>query len=266
MSTEMKPEFRVALMQTDIHWQNIMANLSELEEEIAQLQGQALDLIVLPEMFTTGFTMQAADCAEPAHLHTFRWLKLQAERTGAVITGSYVVKENNQFYNRLLWVQPDGQFWQYDKCHLFRMAGEDGVYTAGSQKIIPTWKGWRFLPLICYDLRFPVWSRNVNNEYDCLIYVANWPDVRVVAWDALLQARAIENLAYVLGVNRVGTDANGLWYSGHSAMIDPKGAVHRLPEGKVHTEIFTLEAQTLTAFREKFPAHLDADQFEIKPN
>ena len=238
-----------------------------LEERIFNLPDPT-DLILLPEMFTTGFTMDAHAVAEPMNLTTFRWLKQMAAQTGAVVTGSYVVQDKGKYFNRLIWMQPDGQFDTYDKRHLFRMAGEDSIYTAGTKRIIKEWKGWRICPLICYDLRFPVWSRNTSGQsnefsYDLLLYVANWPAARRNAWNTLLQARAIENLSYVIGVNRTGTDGNGHPYTGDSAVIDFKGDVlcrHSDTE-IIHQQ--TLSLDELRAFREKFPANLDADAFTL---
>lgn len=261
----------ITLLQTELYWHDPVANRAMLEEQIAALP-QSTDLIVLPEMFTTGFTMDAPAVAEPANLTTLRWLKQQAAQTGAVVTGSYVVAEKGpkgtQYANRLIWMQPDGQYDVYDKRHLFRMAGEDGIYTAGQQRIIKTWKGWRICPLICYDLRFPVFSRNVSSTdksfaYDLLLYVANWPAVRRNAWNVLLQARAIENLCYVAGVNRVGIDGNGHVYSGDSALINYKGDVlfHQADEPVAYQYDLSLDA--LQTFRQAFPANLDADAFTL---
>lgn len=244
----------------------------------------ATDLIVLPEMFTTGFTMDARAVAEPMNLTTFRWLRQMAQQTNAVVTGSYVVREGKSFFNRLVWMQPDGRYDTYDKRHLFRMAGEDATYTAGTRRIIHEWRGWRVCPLVCYDLRFPVWSRNVPVQtglsavpadpssprqppafaYDLLLYVANWPAPRQAAWDTLLQARAIENLSYVIGVNRVGIDGNGHAYTGGSAIVDPMGVVlFRQGDSEV-VQQQTLSFDTLQKFRERFPANLDADSFSIQ--
>jgi omega-amidase len=252
----------VTIIQSSLHWENPSANLAMFEEKIWQIN-QKTDLIVLPEMFTTGFTMNAQRLAEPMNLTTFKWMQQMAKQTQAVIVGSYIVKENNQFFNRLLWMQPDGEYQHYDKRHLFRMAQEHETYTAGTQKIFPILKGWRVLPLICYDLRFPVWSRSLNLQYDLLLYVANWPAPRVSAWSTLLQARAIENLAYCLGVNRVGLDGKGLEYTGASAVIDFKGHTlfHQSDTEVIHTA--TLEAEAIKAYRDKFPAQLDADIFQI---
>lgn len=267
----------ITLLQPNLYWHDPVANRAMLEERIFTLPDPT-DLIVLPEMFTTGFTMDARAVAEPMNLTTFRWMRQMAAQTGAVVTGSYVVQENSRFYNRLVWMQPDGQFDTYDKRHLFRMAGEDGVYTAGTRRIIKAWKGWRICPLICYDLRFPVWSRNVTPglttgtefAYDLLLYVANWPAARRNAWNVLLQARAMENLSYVVGVNRVGEDGNpsvgaGHPYAGESAILDPKGEVlfRQADTEVVHQH--TLSLGELRAHRERFPANLDADAFTILP-
>ncbi len=257
----------ITLLQPSLYWHNPVANRAMLEERIFSLP-EPTDLIILPEMFTTGFTMDARAVAEPMNLTTFRWLKQMAAQTGAVVTGSYVVQENGSFFNRLIWMQPDGQFDTYDKRHLFRMAGEDGVYTAGTRRIIKEWKGWRICPLICYDLRFPVWSRNTDGQsnelaYDLLLYVANWPAARRNAWNVLLQARAIENLSYVVGVNRVDKDGNGHLYTGDSAVIDFKGDIlFRQADLEVNHQQ-TLSLDELQAFRAKFPANLDADSFML---
>ncbi len=259
----------VTLIQPALYWHDPIANRAALEERIFSLS-EPTDLIVLPEMFTTGFTMNARAVAEPMGLTTFRWMRQMAAQTGAVVTGSYVVQENNQYFNRLIWMEPDGTFDSYDKRHLFRMAGEDNVYTGGTRRIIKEWKGWRICPLICYDLRFPAWSRNVaptengpEPAYDLLLYVANWPAVRRDPWNTLLQARAIENLSYVVGVNRVGEDENKHAYAGDSAIIDYKGQVlfRQTDTEVVHQQ--TLSLDELHEFRAKFPAYLDADQFNI---
>ena len=254
---------KIALVQTDIYWENITANLASLEEKFASISADT-DLIILPEMFNSGFSMKTEILAEPMNLTTFRWMKQMAEKTGAVVTGSYIVKENGHNYNRLIWMQPDGNYDQYDKRHLFRMAAEHDHYAAGTNRIIKEWKGWKICPLICYDLRFPVWSRNVNAVYDVLIYVANWPAVRSHIWSNLLLSRAIENQCYVVGVNRVGVDGNGYEHSGDSAIANYTGKTLSI-ESNIETIIyFELNKSDLVNFREKFPAHLDADVFEIK--
>ncbi len=257
----------VTLLQASLYWHDPVANRAMLEERIFSLR-EPTDLIVLPEMFTTGFTMNASSVAEPMNLTTFRWMKQMAAQTKAVVTGSYVVQEKGNYFNRLVWMQPDGQFDTYDKRHLFRMAGEDTIYTAGTRRIVKEWKGWRICPLICYDLRFPVWSRNQSEtfadfDYDLLLYVANWPAPRRNAWNTLLQARAIENLSYVVGVNRVGEDGNNHPYTGDSAVIDFKGDIlFRQTDSEIaHQQNLSLDE--LQTFRNRFPANLDADHFTL---
>jgi len=255
-------DLRVTLVQTQLHWQDAAANRSMFSDKLAAAAPQT-DLIVLPEMFTTGFSMAAGMLAEKAGGPTLGWMQQEAQRHRAVITGSVIVTEQGQYYNRLYWVRPDGSYATYDKRHLFRMAKEHHTYTAGKERLLVELNGWNICPLVCYDLRFPVWSRNAGNGYDVLLYVANWPQARSLAWRTLLQARAIENLAYVLGVNRIGTDGNNHPYSGDSAVVHPKG--HHLLETSqaegIHT--LTLSRQELTSFREAFPAHRDADAFNL---
>jgi predicted amidohydrolase len=253
---------RVSLVQSEIHWHEISANLAMYEEKIWSLKGKT-DIIVLPEMFQTGFSMENTVLAEPMNFTTFKWMKQLASQTQAVITGSFIVKEDGRIFNRLIWMQPNGDWYKYDKRHLFRMAGEHQHFDFGNEKLIVEWKGWKICPMVCYDLRFPVWARNVNLEYDLLLYVANWPAVRISAWDTLLKARAIENVSYSIGVNRIGLDGNAIEYNGHSAAYSPKG------ETLVYSETeeiltLTLDGKELSDFREKFPAHLDADGFMIQ--
>lgn len=252
----------ITLIQSQLHWHNISANLAMFEEKIWTID-QPTDLIILPEMFTTGFTMEAAEFAEPMNLTTFKWMKQMSAQTKAVIVGSYIVVEEGNYYNRLLWMEPDGQFDHYDKRHLFRMAEEHKTFSPGAHKIIKTWKGWNIFPLICYDLRFPVWSRNVNLEYDLSIFIANWPKARRSAWNVLLQARAVENLCYTVGVNRVGVDGKEIAYSGDSAVVDFKGnhLFHKEEEEIIQTIL--LDKAALERYRTKFPAHQDADNFTV---
>lgn len=256
----------MTLIQSDLYWHQPDANLAMFEEKIWSLE-QMPDIIVLPEMFTTGFTMSAFELAEPMGTRTFRWLQQQAAQTKAAITGSYIVKENGNFYNRLLWVTPDGNYSIYDKRHLFRMAKEDQTYTEGKERLVVSWKGWRICPQICYDLRFPIWSRNKETkgilDYDLLLYVANWPTPRISAWDVLLRARAIENSCYVIGLNRVGKDGMDVTYNGHSTVVNPKGSVIYYEEGREAIKTVTLERSLMDQLREKFPVHLDADRFQI---
>jgi omega-amidase len=260
------PGLHVALVQTVLHWQDKTANLAMLEEKIWSLKNSC-DLIVLPEMFPTGFSMDSASLAEPMNLQVHKWMKQLAAQTGAVITGSAIISEGGNFYNRLLWVAPTGSTQTYDKRHLFRMANEDASFAAGTELPIFSLKGWKICPQICYDLRFPVWSRNQwkNGEaaYDLLFYVASWPAARVSAWDALLPARAIENLAYCLGVNRVGIDGNQISYNGHSAAYDFKGETLVNLEDREQIQVIHLDYTALEEYRSKFPAWKDADAFRV---
>lgn len=254
----------VSLVQTALHWENPEANRAMLEEQIWQI-GQPTDLIALPEMFTTGFTMNAAQVAEPMNLTTFKWLRQMAAQQKACIVGSYVVAEQGRFFNRLVWMRPDGSYACYDKRHLFRMAGEHEVFASGTQRLTVALNGWRICPLICYDLRFPVWGRQHGGQlYDLLLFVANWPAARATAWNALLPARAIENLCYAVGVNRVGEDGKGIHYQGDSAIYDFKGECLLYAKDRAAIFTHTFEPDTLVAYREKFPAYLDADAFEIR--
>lgn len=259
----MPQELKISLVQTELHWENPPKNLLMFSELLSENEIKT-DLIILPEMFNTGFTMNSALFAEEMDENTINWMRKTAWEYNCVITGSLIIKENDKFYNRLIWMKPDGNFHYYDKRHLFRMAKEDKHFTAGTEKIILELKGWKICPLICYDLRFPVWSRN-KNDYDVLIYIANWPEKRSYAWKNLLIARSIENLAYVIGVNRVGSDGNDVVYSGDSAVINPKGDyVATTIQYKTEIINFDLSFEELEDYRKKFPAHLDADDFEIK--
>jgi len=262
-------DLKITLIQTDLHWEDIGANLAALEEKIWQI-GHSTDVIVLPEMFTTGFSTKAKNLAEQMNMRTFKWMKQMADQTGALILGSFIASVHERYYNRLLWMEPGGNFKTYDKRHLFRMAQENHVYSPGESLLIGHWKGWRICPLICYDLRFPVWSRNRWNtalrkcSYDLLIYVANWPMVREETWEALLRARAIENLSYVAGVNRIGIDGNGIEYNGKSSVIGPKGDTIFILEESEAIKTIELSANALQAYRDRFPAYLDADDFTIE--
>lgn len=254
------PAVKVAAVQCSLHWQDPKANRQQLAGQIAALSGQ--DLIVLPEMFTTGFSMDSAAVAEPAGGESLNWLKQQAALSGAALCGSVAVTEQGRYYNRLYFVTPEGQYFQYDKKHLFRMAGEHDAYQAGTDRVIVPWRGLRFCLQICYDLRFPVFSRN-RNDYDVLIYVANWPAPRRLAWRTLLAARAIENQCYVIGCNRIGSDGNGVEYSGDSLLLDYLG--QSLVDGADRAAVLAaeLDGAALQQFKDKFPAYLDADGFEL---
>lgn len=255
-------DLTVTLLQTNIVWENPEANLKHYAELIDSLS-QSTDLIILPEMFTTGFTMNPAGNAETMDGRAMAWLAKQAAETGAAITGSLVIEEGGKYYNRLIWMMPDGTHQVYNKRHLFAMAGEHEYYEKGMKRLVVEYKGWRICPLICYDLRFPVWARN-DNAYDLLIYTANWPDKRAYDWCTLLKARAIENQCYTVGVNRVGTDANGFVYNGDSCIIDPgwlRTIYHVEKKEAVHTE--SLSAQHLAQVRGKLPFLQDQDRFMI---
>jgi predicted amidohydrolase len=217
----MTDELKITLVQTTLEWENPEANRKKFQKIIQSLE-ESTDLIILPEMFTTGFTMNAEAYAETMEGKTVKWIIAMAREKNAAITGSIIVIENGKFFNRLLFVTPEGKLHAYDKKHLFTLASEQETYTAGNEKLIIQYKGWKICPMICYDLRFPVWVRNTEN-YDVLIYVANWPKARIKAWDVLLQARAIENMAYCIGVNRVGIDGKEFEYVGHSTIYDGLG-------------------------------------------
>ncbi len=213
----MKNILKITIIQSELVWENSAQNRQVFLEKIKSIS-EVVDLIILPEMFTTGFTMNPEKVAETMDGETIHWLKYLAKEKNTAITGSLIIKEGNKYYNRLVFVHPTGEIKTYDKRHTFTLAGEDKIYTAGNKKLIVAYKGWKICPMICYDLRFPVWSRNTD-DYNLLIYVANWPKPRITAWSTLLKARAIENMSYVVGVNRIGADDNGHEYSGNSAAM-----------------------------------------------
>ena len=258
----------VTLVQSELHWHDAEKNRQMFSEILATVAGKT-DLVILPEMFTTGFSMTPEQIAEPENTSTLNWMQQQAAKLNAALCGSIAVKGKKGFFNRFYWVEPDGHWQAYDKHHLFRMAGEHEHYQSGQERLIINYLGWRIFPQICYDLRFPVWSRN-HNEYDLAIYVANWPQTREHPWQILLQARAIENLCYVAGVNRIGEDGNGLSYSGRSGVIDFKGqgmqggSGRDFVAGEAFTETYTLEKEALLHFRDAFPAFDDADTFTLQ--
>jgi omega-amidase len=258
----MKNILKIAALQSDLHWENPTANRAMFEEQMALLE-QDIDLVMLPEMFTTGFSMRSKELAEPVNGPTQKWMQQQAARLNSLVIGSYIVNEAGQFYNRLLAVAPDGQVQVYNKRHLFRMGGEHEFYMPGQSQLIVTWQGWRIMPLVCYDLRFPVWSRNLACKYDLLLYVANWPAPRAKPWRTLLQARAIENQCYLAGLNRIGVDGQGLQYQGDSLIIDFKGELMQDALSNKIAMVQSFDFEALAAFRQKFPAHLDADNFSI---
>jgi omega-amidase len=263
-------DLRISLVQPATLWHDAPGNREMFSALCASLQGQT-DLVVLPETFTSGFTNQTLANAETMDGPTLVWMRGLANRLQAVVTGSVVMRDGDKFFNRLLWVRPDGSVANYDKRHLFRMAGEHQRYAGGEQRLIVELQGWRVCPMVCYDLRFPVWIRNrFNNtvpdrfDYDLLVFVANWPSPRRNPWRTLLRARAMENLCYVAGVNRVGTDGNDLHYSGDSAIIDQVGETVVELGAQVQVVTSTLSANHLFAHRERFPAWMDADQFDIR--
>lgn len=251
----------IALVQTSLAWHDCAANHAHFNELLSQAEGA--DLVILPEMFTTGFSMDSATLAEPENGITSTWLLNQAKRLNAVVTGSVIIRAaDGSHRNRLLWARPDGELLHYDKRHLFRMAGEHEHYSPGERQVQFELKGWRIRPLICYDLRFPVWSRDAHDT-DLLLYTANWPGARRQHWNRLLPARAIENLCYVAAVNRVGLDGKGLSYTGDSQVLDFQGeSLLNIGEadGVFHV---SLSGDSLAAYRQKFPAYLDADTYEI---
>ncbi|MBU2921903.1 amidohydrolase [Winogradskyella psychrotolerans] len=259
----MNSELKVAIVQTALVWENPEENRRLLSHKIAAISAD-VDLVVLPEMFTSGFTMNPAEVAETMEGNTIVWLKEQAKLKQAVIMGSLVISENGKFYNRMVCVEPSGTITTYNKRHTFTLAGEHKVYTAGTEKVTFSYKGWKICPLVCYDLRFPVWARNVE-DYDLIIYVANWPKIRIGAWDALLKARAIENMAYCVGVNRVGLDGNNFEYSGHSAAYDVLGnRLDTILENQDVVEIVSLDKAAIKKYREKLNFLNDRDNFTLE--
>ena len=253
-------DLRVTLVQTATRWHDPAANRALFTERLAALE--ATDLVVLPEMFSTGFTMASTEVAETMDGPTVAWLRERARDLDAGVCGSVVIEDGGRHYNRFLLALPDGALHHYDKRHLFRMAGEHNRYAPGSKRVVVAWRDWRIKLEVCYDLRFPVFCRN-RGDYDLLLTVANWPAARASHWRTLLQARAIENLACVVGVNRIGRDANGLEYQGDSMAIDARGGIVADLRDRPTCETVTLEAAPLQHYREVFPTHLDADRFEL---
>jgi omega-amidase len=256
----------ITTIQTNLHWEDKKANLQMLEEKINSIK-EKTEIVVLPEMFTTGFSMNPAELAETMEGETVQWMKRVAAAKKIILTGSVIIEEGGHYFNRMIWMLPNGQYGVYDKRHRFAYAGEDDHYTAGTKRFIASVKGWKINLLVCYDLRFPVWARQQSQpegpEYDLLIYAANWPEKRVHAWKTLLQARAIENQCYVVGVNRVGKDANDFYYSGESMIADPMGEVLYTKKDEEDIFTITLEKTHLQNVREKLPFLRDADSFQI---
>lgn len=257
-------KLRVALLQNNIVWENIPANLAYCDKILANLD-RDIHLVILPEMFTTGFSMTAVQYAEEGNGPTLTALKQWASRYDIALTGSYIAREDGKCFNRGFFVKPSGEVTFYDKRHLFRMGDEGKVFTAGNERVIVEYRQWRIALFICYDLRFPVWSRNVANEYDIALYVASWPQVRAHVWRSLLVARAIENGCYVCGVNRVGEDGMSLLYNGDTMAIDFKGSIiAKVNDGEEGVAVVELDGEKLQSFRHKFPTWRDADCFTIE--
>ena len=259
MATE---QLYITLIQPDIVWEDKPANLQQYESMIAGIEGKK-QIVVLPEMFSTGFSMAPERLAEPMDGHTVNWMVAMAAKNRCILAGSLMIEADGKYYNRMLWVQPDGKTGFYDKRHLFGYAGEDRHYSPGETRQIAQVNGWRINLQICYDLRFPVWARNLGDQYDVLLYVANWPEQRSLAWKTLLQARAIENMSYVVGVNRVGKDANGNNYTGDSSVFDPLGEKIWQHSNEVACHTVILEREALTKVRTNLPFLNDADKFML---
>ena len=264
------PSLAFTIIQTNLHWENIKANLEMLEEKICSIK-EKNTIVILPEMFTTGFSMKPQLFAETPEGETVQWMKRMASAQKIIITGSIMIEEDKKYYNRLIWMQPDGNYSYYDKRHLFAYGDEDKHYTPGNKKLITSVNGFKINLLVCYDLRFPVWSRqsppsaedNETNLFDVLIYTANWPEKRIHHWKALLTARAIENQCCVIGVNRVGNDGNNIYYTGDSMVINAMGEIlyHKKDEEDIFT--ITLNKNHVTETRSRFPFWKDADDFLI---
>ncbi|PKL38110.1 MAG: amidohydrolase [Spirochaetae bacterium HGW-Spirochaetae-1] len=248
----------VTMLQEDLAWENKTRNLAVFRERMSSLKGKT-HLVLLPEMFNTGFTMNAAAMHEGMDGPTVQWLLDNARELNAHVAGTLIVGDGGGFFNRMVWAEPQGKLHIYNKRHLFRMAGENGIFSPGNENITIDCRGWRVRPFICYDLRFPVWSRNRNNDYDMAVYFANWPERRARHWQVLLQARAMENQAYVAGVNRVGKDAKGIRYTGDSCIIDPWGNDAVRLDAEAGTATAVLSGSMLTSCRRDFPVWQDAD-------
>ena len=256
-------DLKVTAIQTELVWEDIESNLAAFDSKIDAIEDET-HMIVLPEMFTTGFSMHPAALAQDMNGSAILWLKEKSRHKNVDMVGSIIVKEDDKFFNRLIWAKPSGEIFTYDKKHLFRMAGEEKVYSAGHKNITVELHGWKIRPFICYDLRFPVWTRNIDNQYDAAIFIANWPARRSGHWKLLLQARAIENQCFVIGVNRVGTDGNGHPYSGDSAVIDPWGSVLFEKTDLACTFTTPLSYEVLQKSRKSFPVWMDADNDLIR--
>ena len=256
----------ITLIQTNLFWENKKANLEMLQQKIESIK-ERTEVVILPEMFSTGFSMKPESLAETMDSETMQWMQKIASKKRIILTGSLIIKEEEKYFNRLIWMLPNGKYGFYDKRHLFAYADEHLHYTKGNKKLIASVKGWKIHLQICYDLRFPVWARqppgNLDNQYDLLINIANWPEKRNRAWKALLQARAVENQCFVAGINRTGEDGNGIRYSGDSSLIDPMGEIIYQKNNKEDTFTYTLQKQKITETRSQFPFWKEADSFLI---
>lgn len=253
---------KITTFQSYLFWENIDKNLQNLGLRLSSIR-EKTDLIVLPEMFSTGFSMNPSKLAEEMGGKTMKWMLEQARKFESVVTGSIIIKEDNKHYNRLIWMRPDGTYEYYDKRHLFGLGEEDQHYTAGTKKLFVELNGWKICPVICYDLRFPVWLRNTNEEYDMLLIVANWPERRSLHWRSLIPARAIENQAFVVAVNRVGHDGNEVYHSGDSMCIDPNGKVIYYKPNDEDLYTFSINKDDVIVARESFPFLKDGDSFKL---
>jgi predicted amidohydrolase len=252
----------IAVFQLDLVWEKPEANRAKIDEWLQKINTNT-DIVFLPEMFSTGFSMNVSELGESMEGETVEWMKKRSTDYQFALCGSLIIEENGQFFNRLLFVEPSGEIHFYNKRHLFTMGNEEIHFQKGTERLIVRYKGWRICPLICYDLRFPVWSRN-RNEYDLLVYSANWPDARNEVWNTLLKARAIENQCYVVGVNRIGTDENGIEYSGNAQVFNPKGGhLAKSISDAEEVVIASLSLPEMADFRRKFPVMNDADDFNI---
>ena len=257
----MKEALNICLLQCDLYWEDTLKNRAQIDTYLSGVTG--LDIILLPELFSTGFSIASTHLAETMEGKTLTWMKTLSEKKQTVLCGSVMIEDNGNIYNRLLWVEPNGRVLHYDKRHLFSLIEEDKHFTAGIDRLIIEYEGWKICPMICYDLRFPVFARN-DVDYDLLLFVANWPNTRISAWDALLKARAIENQAYVIGLNRVGTDGFNAQYPGHSQVLDPEGdCISMAPEYEVGLVEVTLSKNYLIECRKRHPFLTDRDNFKI---
>lgn len=255
----------ITIIQPDLIWENKKANLDRIAKKIENIT-EKTELVILPEMFSTGFSMNPKKLAEKMDGETVGWMKKTAASKKIILTGSVIIEQDEKYFNRLIWMLPNGDYGIYDKRHLFAYADENNHYSAGNKRLIAQVKGWKINLLVCYDLRFPVWARQQSQaEYDVLIYVANWPEKRITAWRTLLRARAIENQSYVVGVNRVGDDGNNVHYNGNSMIIDPAGEILYQKENEEAVFTYTFQKEILNEVRERFPFWKDADSFDILP-